>query len=686
MPFSRRSESVLSKRPSFILWTPLALAACTSRPDPTRVRAQALTTCLQSDNPIQCENRQDGTSDWKLTAPAPGRTLEGYSSATSVDRTEQSIDLHISAPVNNTSVKLEVFRMGWYSGRGARVVYTVPSFTAQHEDDCPQDSSTGLVECSWGKSTVQLPLAQFSSPWQDGLPVSGYYLVRLTTPPPPSNPTLQNYILFVVRDDTRSATFLMNSAMTTYQAYNTWGNNSLYTQFPDGRYHTQVSFDRPMVYGQGLGDFIDIYLDAYLDPNNPYFRWPGGYEYPMVRFVERQGYDVKYATDIDLHAKPNLLGNVTAFLSVGHNEYWSKDMHHNLEAARDRSSPQNPTNIAFFAGNSVYWIINILPNTAQTVQNRIIETHKDPFPTQTSPVWLWQLCPQVQSGYPNPVQTCSAEEGSEQRLVGSITTDGATDRGDVVFSANDFTSSELAPIFRDTALNATSRLAGMIGYEAQTVKADKFPVPKSQTVFGHSVFRSRPIGLNPMSLPTDMSLYRGDNGAKVVSTGSPDWSLGLDIYTENFPSSVYLRDHPAIPQMTRNILEQAGGLPHVPPQPQIGPGYTVSISSTQDPNIFQVSWSAPAGRSAQTCSDKPWCDFVVLHDTSESDDVGVLVDYFKHYTSEHLNPFLVDASTLPAKHTYQAEYITVDRVWASDYRDNLRTIWRAAKSSTTIVR
>src|SRR5262249_53955657 len=158
-------------------------------------------------------------------------------------------------------------------------------------------------------------------------PVSGYYLVKLTTPPPPATPTAQSYIIFVVRDDNRNATFLMNSAVTTYQAYNWWGGNSLYSGFPDGGPHTEVSFDRPyqaldvetgLDFGQGTGQFFDPYPTRYTqNPSANLWPWVG-FEYPMVRFLEREGYDVTYATDIDLHSKPTLLTNRRAFLSVGH--------------------------------------------------------------------------------------------------------------------------------------------------------------------------------------------------------------------------------------------------------------------------------------------------------------------------------------------------------------------------------
>ena len=55
----------------------------------------------------------------------------------------------------------------------------------------------------------------------------------------------------------------------------------------------------------------------------------------MVGFLESEGYDVSYTTDVDTHERGSLLTNHNGFLSVGHNEYWSLQMRQNVTAARD---------------------------------------------------------------------------------------------------------------------------------------------------------------------------------------------------------------------------------------------------------------------------------------------------------------------------------------------------------------
>ena len=73
----------------------------------------------------------------------------------------------------------------------------------------------------------------------------------------------------------------------------------------------------------------------------------------MIRFLEANGYDISYTTDIDIaggHSVSNPILNHKVFLSVGHDEYWSKPERDNVEAARAAG-----IHLAFFSGNEVYW-------------------------------------------------------------------------------------------------------------------------------------------------------------------------------------------------------------------------------------------------------------------------------------------------------------------------------------------
>jgi hypothetical protein len=73
-------------------------------------------------------------------------------------------------------------------------------------------------------------------------------------------------------------------------------------------------------------------------------------EYPMVRWLEANGYDVSYFSGVDSASRGQELLEHRTFLSVGHDEYWSNQMRNTVETARDGG-----VNVAFFSGNEIFW-------------------------------------------------------------------------------------------------------------------------------------------------------------------------------------------------------------------------------------------------------------------------------------------------------------------------------------------
>src|SRR5438034_9513692 len=90
------------------------------------------------------------------------------------------------------------------------------------------------------------------------------------------------------------------------------------------------------------------------------------WEFPLAYWMEKDGYDVSYISNVDTHADAAGLRRGKAFLSVGHDEYWSLDMFQNVKAAIDSG-----VHAAFFSGNAVDGVVAMLPNSAG-VPNRAI--------------------------------------------------------------------------------------------------------------------------------------------------------------------------------------------------------------------------------------------------------------------------------------------------------------------------
>jgi hypothetical protein len=211
----------------------------------------------------------------------------------------------------------------WYGGSGGRELLG-PTTRAGGVQATPVPDAYGTFECNWTDPYV----LTIPTNW-----VSGVYLVKLTG----SSSGKQAYIQFVVREDSRDSVFLFQRSITTDQAYNTWpgaayGGLSLYNGA------VKVSFNRPYAVDES---YSSAHNGAGFFP-----RW----EINMVRWLEMNGYDVTYATNIDVHENPNLLLNRHAFLSVAHDEYWSWEMRQNVETSRDAG-----VGLGFFAGNESYW-------------------------------------------------------------------------------------------------------------------------------------------------------------------------------------------------------------------------------------------------------------------------------------------------------------------------------------------
>src|ERR1700731_416606 len=294
-----------------------------------------------SGNLIQDENALPGTASWAISNAATHHEIEGYASLTSVNKGGQ-VSLFVST--SDANYTIDVFRMGWYGGTGAREVLGPIQLAGTLQVTPTSDPVTGIIECNWvNPYVVTIPSSLFS----------GIYLAKLTG----LSSGKQSYIVFAVRDDTRPSLFLFESCATTYQAYNDWpegtGGKSLYSSNSSGNIPAvKVSFNRPYTNNNGAGDFLN-------------------WEYPMIRFLEREGYDVSYCSDIDLHENSNLFFSHTSFLSGGHDEYWSWNMRANVTAARDQG-----INLAFFAANACYWQIRLEPSTINGAIDRTLVGYK----------------------------------------------------------------------------------------------------------------------------------------------------------------------------------------------------------------------------------------------------------------------------------------------------------------------
>ncbi len=195
------------------LLVPAGLATCTE--------AAFAGPCDPPANEIVCENSKPGNpeSEWDVEG-AGDPSIQGFATSMSVDRGE-AVRFKIKTP--STAYRLDIYRMGYYGGDGARKVATVvPSASLpQTQPPCAEEASTGLIDCgNWAES------ASWAVP-SDA--VSGIYFAKLVREDQASE---GSQIIFVVRDDGGGSDLLFQTSDTTWEAYNRYGGNSLYTGGP----------------------------------------------------------------------------------------------------------------------------------------------------------------------------------------------------------------------------------------------------------------------------------------------------------------------------------------------------------------------------------------------------------------------------------------------------------------------
>ncbi len=294
---------------------------------------------------IRAENEHEGTTDWQLTytridpktkctrfgGGLGGRStrIEGFASHTSI-RTGEKIDFFVSTDPPTPFV-IDLYRLGYYQGKGGRHMQRLGPFRGKPQPTPPVGDQR-LRECRWE------PCIRFEIPRQW---VSGVYLGKLSA----TKHRYQSYLIFIVRDD-RACDFLFQCSDNTWQAYNAWPDNySLYiNDREDGKIlvsGVKVSFDRP------YGKYTQILDNPLSQGSGEYLLW----EFPLAFWMERHGYDASYCSNVDVHSDPKCLTRAKAFLSVGHDEYWSREQYDRVMAAVKAG-----VNVAFLSGNTCCFV------------------------------------------------------------------------------------------------------------------------------------------------------------------------------------------------------------------------------------------------------------------------------------------------------------------------------------------
>jgi hypothetical protein len=504
---------------------------------------------VSSVNPVVAENQLPGTPEAVWDVPGAGdTTIQGFSTDISVNQGQT-----ISFKINDTAkaaYHIDIYRVGYYQGLGAHLVTTIASANTLDvvQPNPVFDPNTALVDAGNWSVTASWAVPSAAT--------SGVYFARVAR-----NDTGGAFmIMFVVRNDSSHSQVLFQTADATWEAYNTWGGYSLYqatgkTQGPGYQGSAyEVSYNRPLIdrgTPGGLGDTNSFFYD----------------EFPMVSWLEQNGYDVSYFTDMDADRSGSLILNHQIYMDAGHDEYWSGNQMANVTAARDAG-----VNLAFFSGNEAFWKTYFAPsidgsNAPERTLACFKETHQGAI-TDTKNPGIWT------GSWMDPTFASVTDPHTPQnQLTGTLFTvnRGPNDTGTPLTVP--YSDSQLR-IWRNTSVaqlqpGQTATLGDFeLGYEWD-VDADNGFRPAGQIDLSSTTQNVTQLMTDygntfvPGVATNSMIEYRARSGALVFGAGTVQFDWGLSGYHDGPNGNFGFNSQPvlALQQMAVNLFADMGVQP-----------------------------------------------------------------------------------------------------------------------------
>jgi methionine-rich copper-binding protein CopC len=501
----------------------------------SRVNLESLEARLApAANPVVTENALPGNpqSEWGINGSGDP-TLQGYATNFSVNKGET-----VSFKITDETLaayRIDIYRIGYYQGNGARRVATIPSSqTLRQNQPAPlYTAATNLVDAgNWAVS------ASWAVP---ATAVSGVHIARLVREDTGS----ASHIIFVVRDDTSQSDILFQTADTTWQAYNGWGGWSLYGGTNGNRAY-KVSYNRPFNTRTNTVNGRDFFF---------------GVEYAQVRWLEANGYNVSYFSGLDGDRYGSEILEHKTYMTAGHDEYWSGPQRNAVQAARDAG-----VNLAFFTGNDMYWKVrwenstdgsNTPYRTMVGYKESLADAKIDPNPTSWTGLWRdARFSPPADGGKP------------ENALTGTIWTVNRGPGGETGTSMNVPEAEGKMRFWRDTSVaglaDGQTAVLGdqVLGYEWNEDLDNGYRPTglfrlssTTQTVPEKILDLGKTVGVGTAT--HSLTQYRAASGALVFSAGTVQWAWGLDSVHDGPVTT------PSLPmrQATVNLLADMGVQP-----------------------------------------------------------------------------------------------------------------------------
>jgi hypothetical protein len=213
---------------------------------------------------------------------------------------------------------------------------------------------------------------------------------------------------------------------------------------------------------------------------------------PVVVAAERLGIPLAYFTNIDVALRPGALGGARAYVSSGHDEYWSQEMRDHVERARGTG-----TNLVFLGANTMYWRIR-LEDDGRVVVGYRSDAALDPAPPSTrTGLWREGVEPDGEHGLTGMEYECFPVDAPFR------------------VAAPDWWG------FAGTGARRGEELDHLVGVEADRV----YPVrgtPRPLQVLAHAPYSCRGVPTSAQAV-----YYTTPSGAAVLNVGTLRWTCAL---------------------------------------------------------------------------------------------------------------------------------------------------------------
>jgi hypothetical protein len=435
---------------------------------------------------VIAENRRKGTTAWEI-ATGHAKGIAGFATTTYAAQGD-TVTLYVSTTASTFHV--EAYRIGYYQGTGARLVWRSANVSGRAQPTCPLKTGVNMVACDNWTPTISFRItAAF---------VQGDYLLKLV-----GNGGQESYVPLTVWDPTSTATYLVKNDVFTWQAWNPYGGYDFYAGlgtcsadvYPLCSRARVVSYDRPYAYGKGAADFL-------------------GSEYPFIRFVEEQGLDVTYVTDVTLQEHPSIALHHKALLSLGHDECWDLTERRAAIAAEAAG-----VNMIFFGASAILRHVRLQASPLGTDREEVDyrDGSQDPLNNRGNPLNV------TGNTWDSPPANWSEVGFVGENYVGFIEP-GVKAVPFVVADAS-------AWIFKGAGLTNGSRIPGVIATDLDAFDSDDYPT--NLEILGHSPVPLKDAisesGDEQGYLYSDTTYWTDSkSGAGIFDSGTTNWipSLG----------------------------------------------------------------------------------------------------------------------------------------------------------------